>query len=404
MPTTKSLRLRADDRHEGPVDRAATVGAKAGLVLIAVSLVVALAVSLYLDLDDPAESIGLDGGVSISHFGAQCDGQTDDTEAFRSGIAAMQVGGGTLIIPEGTCLIGGGGIGLGNVSVRGVGERSVLTFTGAATIMRIDASNVTFSNVTLVHSGTQNSVLFLLRDTTATGLTFDHVVLDGQAPTKPNYAMGMWIESGGEYRNIRILNSTFTGFTYAIGINSNFAGVLDGLTVDASLFHNNYADDVEINTPAGTGRNITVTNSTFRDNLAGHERAGFGVGFANVSGVLVKNNTFSGYPIRPIHIEDRSFDITIEGNTMSNGATGLLESHASYIFIVNGANDVRLFNNTIDASANSNPTFCVYAGEGGGAHGAASNITGSGNTFTACRGFTGQPTYGDVNLTDTLLQ
>lgn len=405
MAITKGLRLRNDDLPQSRLDRAATAGAAAGLVGIAITLVIALAVAVLGAAAGPGAPASVDGGISITHFGARCDGHTDDTAALRSGIAAMQASGGVLIIPEGTCLIAGTGIGLGNVTIRGVGDGSVLNFTGRRVVMRADNSNIALSHLKLVHSGTESSVLFGLRGTTAENIAFDHVTLDGQASTKPEFSMGIWLESGGDYRNIRILNSTFTGFTYAIGINSNFAGVLDGVTIDSSTFHNNRGDDIEINTPAGTGRNITITNNTFRDNLAGgHEAAGFGVGLANVGGAVVRNNTFSRYPVRPIHIEDRSFDITIEGNAMSEGATGVPGDHASYIFIINGVHDIRLINNTIDASANSNPTFCVYAGEGGGAHGTPFNITGSGNTFTACRGFTGQPTFGDVNLTDTILQ
>jgi hypothetical protein len=255
-----------------------------------------------------------------------------------------------------------------------------------------------------MHSGSNDMVMFMLSDTAASNITFDTVTLEGQMSEKPDYAMGIWLASGGQYGNIQILNSTLAGFTYAFGINSDFTGVLDGVTIDGSLFRDNYADDIEINTPDGTARNITITNNTFRDNRSEHESSGFGVGLANVGTALIQNNNFSGYPSRQIHVEDRSFDVTIEGNVLSNGSTGILYNHSTYIFIINGSHDVRINNNRIDASVNAHPTFCVYVGDGGGVHGDPYNVSGANNTFVACRGFNGQATYGQVNLTGTVLQ
>jgi len=331
--------------------------------------------------------------VNLSSYGALCNGTHDDRPALASALSAVQAaGGGTITVPSGTCRIVQTasivftGV-TGPVTIQGASSTSTLSLdtdvAGAyRELLRIFGSNVVLQNLNLTRSSNVFAVFLKVWNTT--GFTLNNVMIDGKKNTIGGAdvnAIELSAGSGQTLSDMHINGSTIKNSTFGLFQNSSTLGTVNGVTVDHSTFTNNYFDDLEFNAPNSSMSNITVTNSSFSNNQYSDPsgQAGIGVGLANVQTAKVQNNTFNGYFYAPVHIEDRSSHITVDGNQFFNSFK-LALNYASMVQIINNSHFITVTNNTFDTSGNTNEIWCVYAGAGGGTA-PPSDISITGNTF-----------------------
>lgn len=343
---------------------------------------------------------------ALSDFGAACDGRTDDRAALVGAIADARGSGGVVEI-TGNCRIvqTGPAIALdGPITLRGASEHAALSLDsdgagGWASLFAISGDGVTLEDLTLQRVADVSGVMLQLGPLSR--LTIDNVLLDGRKDTYPGGDFhGIAIGGGpGEHiEDVQIRQTTIRNTDYGLLQDNATTSITDGISVDRSLFTQNEFDDLEFNAPSGTMTGIRVTNSDFIDNLARNDKApaGFGVGLANVQHALIQGNVFTGYRYDPVHIEDRSADVTVDGNTFSDAFTAPLD-YASHVFVINGSHDITISNNVFDTAANANAINCIYLGQGGG-EAPVTGVTITGNTFRLGPTATDVGEYGASNI------
>ncbi|WNG45772.1 hypothetical protein F0U60_17885 [Archangium minus] len=325
--------------------------------------------------------------------GAACNGTTNDLPAFISAFKSLaSAGGGTLLVPAGNCLVKTTTTNEmltipANVTVRGVAGASRITLEADSdrpervrALFNIANRDITLQDLELVRNQApelaretkRTSALIILRP--SSNFTMRRVVLDGQQTeeqlAKELVAHGVMFASGGEgalHRNIRMEQCTVRNLVYGLFQASNTYTNVSGIVVNQSTFEGNFKDDLEFNAPKADMADVEVSDSTFRDNRRVGYGAGFGIGLANVQGAVIRGNSFDNYRYEPIHIEDRSSKVLVEGNTFTRSYTAV---HAdttwrSHIFIINNSHDVTVRGNHFDMSANTQPIQAIYASPGG---------------------------------------
>jgi hypothetical protein len=331
--------------------------------------------------------------VNLTNFGAQCNGVFNNKQAMESAVSdVMGHGGGTLIIPDGNCRIIETSSDIrtrvtGPITFKGNSSNAKISLDtdvqgGYRELFAVSGPNVIFDTLQLVRASNVYGIFINIVGTTS-NLKINNVVMDGHKDTIGGadiHGIAINGQAGNQITNTSITNSTLKNVNFGLFQDSNVQSITNGFTVDRSTFTGNYNDDLEFNAPNSTMTNVNVTNSTFSNNKApaGVYSSGFGVGFANVQHGSISNNTFDGYSYDPIHLEDRTADITVDGNNVSHSGT-LNTGWASHVFIITATHDIRVQNNIFDTTGNTDQMWVVYAGAGGGAD--VSNITISGNTF-----------------------
>jgi hypothetical protein len=112
-------------------------------------------------------------------------------------------------------------------------------------------------------------------------------------------------------------------------------------------------------------KNVTVKNSSFSHNRnAAGTHSGFAIGLANVQNALLSNNAFEDYNYEPIHIENRTANVTIEDSTFKEAFTAS-QSWASHVAIISGSHDITVQRNTFDTSSNTNSVTAILMSTGG---------------------------------------
>ena len=323
----------------------------------------------------------------LKSYGAKCDGSSDDQPAFQRAVGDMVAKHGVLTI-SGNCRIVRTDTSTttpvtGAITIRGTNSSATLSLdtdkAGAYREMfKVSGDGVTLQNLTLKRVSNSYGVMISLNG--PANFTLDGVVIDGQKNTFSGsdfHGLAIWGDSGA-LSNARILRSTIKNTDYGLFQDSGVTTTTDGFEVSGSAFSGNRLDDLEFNAPKGKMVNVKVTDSTFADNRSTGNGSGFGVGLANVQQATIQGNTFTGYKFEPVHIEDRSALVTVDGNKFTNSFTAPL-NYASHVFVVSGSHDITVTGNTFDTAANTNRIDCVYAGPGGGA--AVGTVTVTNNQF-----------------------
>jgi len=315
--------------------------------------------------------------VNLKDFGALCNGVRDERPAFEAAIEdLMNKGGGVLNIPAGDCKVVHTQAALfrwigDNITIRGVPGASRVSLhsddpTAYRELFRIEGDNVAFEDLQLVKATPAGGVM--LKVYPSSNLRLTRVTMDGGGEEfgRGLHAMELAGPPGGQFKNILIEDSTIRDFEFGLFQTNAAESIVDGFTVRRSSFTGNYLDDLEFNAPSGTMVNVVVTDSTFRDNRSDGSGSGFGVGLANVQHARLENNTFEGYPAEPVHIEDRSSDILVKGNSFKD-SYHVNNDWASHVFIISASKFVTIENNTFDTAANTLAMQCIYIGSGGAA-------------------------------------
>ena len=300
---------------------------------------------------------------------AKADGRTDDRPALATAFSAAKQGDTVfvpagdyrIVLPKGTRLSMPQGVAL--VGEKGL-SRFVLVSDGDEKSHReflLPGSSSVIQGVHFSKEGTFPSVLFPLfgeRD----GIVFRDCVFDGGSEKFPGAYSHCFQVGNGTLKNLVLERIVLRGFTFGLFQANQARGTVEGVRVVHSLFERNTASDLEFNSPNGNMTDITVLDCTFRDNLSQTASGGFAVGFANVKRGSVERCRIEGYGAEALHVEDRSEDILLKGNTVIGGSK--IQGNG-VILVVNDSRKVTIEGNYIDGRPNDNQTHLILVTAGG---------------------------------------
>ncbi|MGY1769948.1 right-handed parallel beta-helix repeat-containing protein [Blastococcus sp. SYSU D00813] len=300
--------------------------------------------------------------VDVRALGAVGDGRADDTDAVRRGLDQVNAGGGTLYFPAGQYLYRGGALQpAAGVTLAGVPGASTVLFdspgsSGFVSLLSVETAGVTVDGLVLRRAGAFRAVLVDIGG--VAGFRLSRSVLDGAVPDFPGpECHGIKFPDRGAAQDVVISGSTLRGLVYGLLMANASTATVTGVTVEESTFTGNANTDLEFNSPSGWIRRIRVDGCTFADN----DSEGFGVGLAHVEDAVVSNCSFDTYSLEAVHVEDYSDEVTVRRNTFR--ACGL-RMH-SHVQVISGCTNVRVVENTFDATANAELIYVVNALPGG---------------------------------------
>lgn len=343
----------------------------------------------------PALSVRPPAGLELRDAGARCDGRTNDQPALQSAIDTVAArGGGTVWIPSATCrIVQTRSVVLtqlyGGVTIRGRAATSQLTLdsddpTQFRELFSVSGDGSGLVGLRLVRARDLYTVMIDIKQ--STGFRMTDVLLDGRQSASGRqevHGLRLNADPGTAVRDVVLDGVRIQNVGYGLFQDSAVTATTDGFRVEDSTFRRNSLDDLEFNSPLGVMRNVSVTGSTFSQNRVtdASSGAGFGVGLANVQYAEIRDNSFDGYAFEPVHIEDRSAYVTVDGNGFRRSFTTDL-NYASHVFVIGASQHVTVTGNDFDTSANTANTHldCVYRGSGSGV-GMPSYVAITGNLF-----------------------
>jgi hypothetical protein len=317
-------------------------------------------------------------------FSAAGDGKTDDRSALANALAAAKPGdtvfvppgqyrivlgkGQRLTVPAGVKLLGNRG-----------GSRFLLGTDGGEKDHREflqPGSGSVLQGLTIVRDAAYPAVLFPLFSTLEK-VTFKDVEIEGNAEQYSGYCHGFQV-GNGSLKGLHFDTISISGCTFGLFQANQAKGGVEDVLVENSRFARNTSSDLEFNSPNGKMSNVTVRNCFFRENKSKGASGGFAVGFANVSKGTVENCMIQGYGSEALHVEDRSEDILLKGNTIVGGST--IQTNG-VILVVNDSRRVVIEQNHLDARPNTNKTHLILVTAGGPKFKNPSDVTVRGNVL-----------------------
>lgn len=299
----------------------------------------------------------------VRDFGAVGDGRADDRAALTAALRSVEDTGGTVYLPRGTYRIGRGpALEPGsNVTLAGEPGRSTIDFVdggpGFSTGLQIVGAGIVIDGIILRRSGSFDCVLILcgaFRD-----FTLSRTTLVGNMDRYPDaICHGLRLGDTEESHVLRLSDCVVTTTVYGLLQPNDSTAETTDITVERCSFYLNRNTALEFNSPSGATRQVEVRDCYF----SGTESPeGFGVGLAKVDRAVLEGNTFVGYALEGVHVEDYSEGVVVRGNAFSE--CGLLDH--SHVQIISRTADVLVTENTFDASMNTRRMFVVNALEGG---------------------------------------
>ncbi len=159
-------------------------------------------------------------------------------------------------------------------------------------------------------------------------------------------------------KHVRVKDCTFTDVNYGVLTNSGpgtGAYDLKDVRVTGCTFLAIRGDGVEFNHPSGVAgaaylaSDFIVEGCHLEGNAtSGSINSGFGVGVAGAARVKIANNSFVGWAQQAIHVEDKSRDVGITGNTITGGGTRPGSAFPSGIYVMT-SEQITVTGNTLHA-------------------------------------------------------
>ncbi len=301
-------------------------------------------------------------------FSAVADGETDCRPALAAAFAKL-ASGDTLMVPAGDYRLVLTDKPLSvpaGVSVVGQGGKSQFLLASSGNEKQYRNwlklnSRVTLSGLVVKRTQAFPVVLLPLSGELKDIALYD-VTIDGNAEELSGpYCHGIQV-GFGHLDGLRLERVCIQGCSFGLFQSNDAPGTVENVLVQQCLFQNNKASDLEFNSPRGTMRNILVQDCFFRDNRSTTPGAGFAVGFANVHGGTVQRCDIRNYGSEALHVEDRSSNIKLIGNTIASGSN---RQNNGVIMVLSESNDVTIAGNTIDARTNENRPHLVLVTAGG---------------------------------------
>jgi hypothetical protein len=258
-------------------------------------------------------------------------------------------------MPDGVALVGEKGL-----------SRFILVSDGDDKSHReflLPGSDSVIQGIHFSKEGTFPAVLFPLfgdRD----GIVFRDCVFDGGSEEFPGRYCHCFQVGNGALKNLVMERIVLRGFTFGLFQANTARGSVEGVRVVQSLFERNTASDLEFNSPNGEMTDIEVRDCIFRDNLSKSASGGFAVGFANVKRGSVERCRIEGYGAEALHVEDRSEDILLKGNTIIGGSK--IQPNG-VILVMSDSRKVTIEGNYIDGRPNDNKPHLILVTAGGNA-------------------------------------
>lgn len=301
-------------------------------------------------------------------YSAAADGTKDDRPALAAAFSAAKSGDtvfvpagdyrivltkGRLSMPEGVSLLGENGRSrFLLVSEGGEKEHREFLQPGSGSVLQ---------GMTFVKDGKYPSVLFPLFGERS-GIVLRDCVFEGGAEKFPGAYSHCFQVGNGALKDTLMERIVVRDFTFGLFQANPATGSVVGFRVEQSLFEKNASSDLEFNSPNGTMTDVTVRDSVFRDNRSKNASGGFAVGFANVQRGIVENCRIESYGAEALHVEDRSEDILLKGNTIVGGSK--IQGNG-VILVVNDSRKVTIEANYIDGRQNENKTHLILVTAGG---------------------------------------
>jgi hypothetical protein len=284
-----------------------------------------------------------------------------------------------------------------NVTVLGAGidQTSLLLATDAPEsyreLLRLRGSGITVSGLTMEQGGPVYGVM--TRIDASDNLAVYDVRIQGYWEEYPDSTLhGIMLAEEGTVEHVLLERLQVSGVQYGLLQTSEAKTVVRQLTVDHSVFHDNAADDLGLNSPNGSMSAIAVRNSSFAD---GH---GFAVALANVSHAVIQDNDIRGYTKEFVHIEDGSKDVKIANNSFSGNGTNSNDWY-SFVFVISGSRGVTIEGNRFTTEPSPYRFRCIYVGPGGDGYAVPTGITVGRNDAVLAGNSTLIDVYGDAGVT-----
>jgi hypothetical protein len=301
-------------------------------------------------------------------YSAAGDGQSDDRAALAAAFSAAKSGD-TIYLPAGNYRVVMGKVRLSlpdGVILSGEGARSTIQIAsdGGEKEHREflqPGSNCTLQGLRFSRVEKFPAVLFPLFGERKQ-IIFRDCVFEGGVEQFPGAYCHAFQVGNGSLEGLTFEKIELRGFDFGLFQPNQAKGSLTHVSVVQSLFERNMASDLEFNSPNGTMTDIHVKDCTFRDNLSKTASGGFAVGFANVQRGTVENCRIENYGAEALHVEDRSEDIRLVGNTIVGGSR--IQPNG-VILVVNDSRKVTIEGNYIDARPNTNKAHLVLVTAGG---------------------------------------
>jgi Periplasmic copper-binding protein (NosD) len=277
------------------------------------------------------------GTLSVTTYGAKCNGSTDDTAAFQSAASAAassytSTGSPVTITYAGNCVVNGSVSYGSGVHWRGYGTVSVLTTQAASpTFYATNADDVEWDhveiNIATPYNGSNPYAAGIGWFSSSTDSSqHSHVKITNCRISNSSWGISIFYNNGtGSLTDVDIDNSSVTSAT----VYSNFDGIHVGGSVSNVQIHNNTVINrgdaaISLTTESQNGVTYTLSQATIENNVVTQDLVGIDISGAtnvNVSGNFVqatasatgKQNPafrqiyYNGYPIN-IHTSGNYFE------------------------------------------------------------------------------------------------
>ena len=308
------------------------------------------------------------------------DGVTDDFKCLSDAISNAGKTNNLLVLQKGKTYLTQNVLAMpDNVQFNGNGATLIAgKISAGGSLLKINGKNVVVRNLNLKSLQNINAAIefgFNVQDAkilsnNVTGFFSNGIYLGGKGQS--NILIdGNKIDGGKDRAKGSII--------YGILLNSLNLGISVAdyphhITISNNTVLNVTADAIEINSPVhamapqGSTRegvaanNIVISNNTLSAPYAGSPGAGMCIGIAGAFEVMVSGNKMSECKWQGIHIEDRSYNVTLELNTIQNIIAAPGSLYSPCIYAMNSKN-VKILNNNLSQCFNSG-IYLVWNAEG----------------------------------------